>query len=277
MKSKWYALAGLRLRVDSESPIADNALYTGFYAPEGECDIRVRVTEGPLPDRPGKPFFASPLRDFYVEGGDVTLFSSYPIMEGKRTFACRQGTGREILLTVDSPDGLWDAMVFHALNLPELTARLGLFQLHSSFVIHRGEGVLFCAGKGVGKSTQAALWERCLGATVVNGDRSLLRWENGVLTASGTPYCGSSKVALDRTAPVKALVLLSQGKENTLRRCPSVPAFPRLLSQLNYEQYQKEKAADFAISLCEHAPVYEMRCLPEESAVALLEESLWKQ
>jgi hypothetical protein len=277
MKSKFYALAGLRLRVDSETPIADSDLYREFYSPEGDHDILIRVAEGKLPARPEKPFSVSPLRAFYHEEGDVSLFSSYPTAVGDRPFACRRGTGDEILLTVDSPDGLWDAMLFYALNLPELTARRGLFLLHSSFVIFRGEAILFCAGKGVGKSTQAALWERCRGAAVVNGDRSLLQWENGVLTAHGTPYCGSSQIALNRSAPVKAVVLLSQGSENMLDRCDAKRAFPLLLAQLSFEQYQKEMAVDFALSLCSGASLYEMSCLPEESAVALLEESLWKQ
>ena len=277
MKSKFYEMAGLRLRVDSETSILDSAMFREFYAPEGEYDIRIRVKEGPLPERPGKPVSVSLLRKFYSEGGDVTLFSSYPTMEGDRTYACRQGTGREIHLTVDFPGELWDSMLFHALNLPELTAKRDVFLLHSSFVIFRDEAILFCAGKGIGKSTQAALWGRRFGATVVNGDRALLQWKNGVLTAHGTPYCGSSRIALNRSAPVKAVVLLSQGNENNLDRCPAKRAFAHLLAQLSFEQYQKEKAVDFALAVSTGAPVYELCCLPEESAVMLLEESLWKQ
>ena len=277
MKSKYYTLAGLRLRADSETEIADSALYGEFYAPEGDCDIRVRVHQAPLPERPSSLIAHKADRDFYRDGGDVTLFSSYPFAEHTyRPYACRKGTGEQIDLTVDYAPGLWDAMLFHALNIPELMARRGRFLLHSSFIIYHGEALLFSADKGVGKSTQAALWERYRGALIVNGDRSLLQLGKDGLTAHGTPYCGSSEIALNRSAPVKAVVLLSQGPCNELRRCGGSFAMTRLLAQLSFESYQNENAVDFALGLCANVPVFSYQCLPDESAVTMLEESLWK-
>ena len=50
----------------------------------------------------------------------------------------------------------------------------------------------------------------------------------------------------------------------------------RLLAQLSFESYQNEKAVDFTLGLCANVPVYAFQCLPDESAVTMLEESLWK-
>ncbi len=277
MKSKFYALAGLLLRADSDREIADSRLYAAFHAPEGDCDVLVRAAEGPLPERKGKLLCRTPLRDFYDEDGDVTVFSAYPEIDGAQPFACRKGTGRVIELTVDDGNGLWDAKLFHALNIPELLAQRGTFLLHCSYIIWRNEAVLFCAGKGVGKSTQAALWEKYRGAEIVNGDRALLRLTEDGLTAFGTPYCGSSDIALNRAAPVKAIVLLEQGARNEIGFCRGTEAFVRLVAQLSFEPYQQEKAVDFALGVCNSVPVYAMRCLPDASAVSQLEETLWKR
>ena len=276
MKSKFYSIAGIRLRADSEREIADSRLYEAFCAPEGGCDVRVAVREGPLPERAGRLVSHKDGRSFYVDGDRAVMFSSYPDWGGEKPYACREGTDDRIVLTVDYPDGLWDAMLFHALNLPELFAQRGFFMLHCSFVICRGEAVLFCAGKGVGKSTQAALWKKYRRAEIVNGDRALLGLSEDGLTAFGTPYCGSSEIALNRSAPVKAVVLIEQGPRNEICRCEGASAFIRILSQLSFEDYQKEKAVDFATGVCAGVPVYAMKCLPEESAVSLLEERLWK-
>ena len=275
MKSKFYSLAGLRLRVDSEREIAESRFYSAFYAPEGPCDLRIRVTEGPLPEKEGVTVDRYEGREFRQNGG-LTLFSSYPRIDGERVYACRKETENGISLTVDHPGGLWDAMLFHALNIPELLAQRGVYLLHCSYVISRGEALLFCAGKGVGKSTQAALWEKYRGAEIVNGDRALLRLTGTGMTASGTPYCGSSEVSLNRTAPVKAVILLEQGPDNELAPCRGAKALTRLMAQMSYEKYQTEKAIDFAAGVCTGVPVCAMRCLPEESAVSLLEEALWK-
>ena len=275
MKSKYYALAGLRLRIDSEKEIGDSRLYGAFYAPPGDCDIRVRLSEGPLPAPKDKLLYRTSDREYYSGENGLVLVSSFPEQDGPVPYACRQGTGGEISLTVDYPKGLWDAMLFHALNLPELLAERGVFLLHSSFILCRDEALLFSGDKGAGKSTQAALWERYRGARIVNGDRSLLAFREGRLTAYGTPYRGSSDVALALSAPVKAIVFPERALRNGAEKCAGAEAFARLLSQLTYEAYQREKAVDFLSDVCAGTPIYKLNCLPKESAVTLLENTLW--
>ncbi|MBQ6067357.1 MAG: hypothetical protein IJK89_11125 [Clostridia bacterium] len=277
MKSKYYALAGLRLRVDSEKEIDDSRLYEAFYAPPGDCDIRILLSEGPLPAPKGRLMYRTSDREYYSCEDDIVLVSSFPRQDGPVPFACRQGTGGEIALTVDYPKGLWDSMLFHALNLPELLAERGVFLLHSSFVLYRGEALLFSGDKGAGKSTQAALWERYRGARLVNGDRSLLAFRDERLTAYGTPYRGSSDVALALSAPVKAIAFPERASRNAAERCVGAASFARLLPQLTYEAYQRKKAVDFLSDVCAGTPVYKLRCLPKKSAVTLLENTIWNE
>ncbi|MBR4728441.1 MAG: hypothetical protein IK080_11195 [Clostridia bacterium] len=277
MKNKYYALAGLRIGVESQRPVADSRFYGAFYAPAGACDLTVSVTDGALPPRTGDLVDRKPDRAFYRDGAQLRLFTTYPKPGRAVPFACRETQGDRVLLTVDYPDGLWDSMLFFALNLPELLAERDCFLCHSSFILYREEAVLFVADKGAGKSTQAALWAAERGAEIVNGDRSILRMANGRLTAFGTPYCGSSQIALNRSAPVKAIVLLGKGEENRIAPRTGMQAMLPLLAQLSYETYQNARATEFALQVCQNVPVYALTCRPEAAAVALLEKTLWQR
>ena len=75
------------------------------------------------------------------------------------------------------------------LGLETLLLKYDGLLLHSSFIRWRGEGILFSAPSGTGKSTQADLWVKYEDAEILNGDRagtSLLRASmDGVRSAAG--------------------------------------------------------------------------------------------
>ena len=115
---------------------------------------------------------------------------------------------------IRSVDNLLDAS-----ELELLLTRLNVFSLHSSLVRRaEGDAILFTAPSGTGKSTQAGLWERFAGAETLNGDRSMLRRVDGVWTAFGSPFAGTSGIYRNESAPVRALIVLRQAPENTIRR-----------------------------------------------------------
>ncbi len=276
MKSKRYEFAGLILRIDSEEEIKTSKMYKAFCPQACDADIAITVDTSPLPVKEGKKLFENEGRECFVKDGVMRLFSSYYTPSGRIDYACRQEDGEGIRLYINYPDGLWDSMIFNALNLPEIFAQRGIFLCHSSFVIHKGEALIFTAGKNEGKSTQAALWEKFAGAKIINGDRSFLKFEDGKLFAYGTPYCGSSQIALNESAPVKAVILLKKGKENIIKAAGGLDAFTEIIAQLSFEKYQNEKASAFAAKICGTTPVYTMECLPDRSAVKTLEEKIWQ-
>ena len=148
--------------------------------------------------------------------------------------------------------------------------------LHAAFVACGGKGVLFTGPSGVGKSTQADLWEKHLGAEIINGDRAVLRKEAG-WTAYGSPYAGSSGIYRNENAPVSAIVVLKQAKENRLEKLTSRQAFPEVYSQLalcRWDRVFMEKATDLCLDLLQNVPVYRLSCLPAESAVDCLRKGL---
>lgn len=138
-----------------------------------------------------------------------------------------------------------------------------------------GKAILFSGPSGVGKSTQAALWERCAGARVVNGDRALV--DVGKKTANGIFYSGTSGISENVTAPVRAIVLLGQGSENRVFVPSPQAAFAGVLSQCAYYEWDArsaEQMTECVARLVSDVPVLRMDCLPDATAVEALRGKL---
>lgn len=138
--------------------------------------------------------------------------------------------------------------------------------------------ILFMAPSGVGKSTQAALWEEYGGGEIVNGDRALLSFDpGGRLLAHGYPACGSSDICLDRTRPVKAIVTLEQGAENTLSRLSGAAATRAIFAatlQYRWDAWEAERALELAARVAASVPVLHLSCRPDRGAVEIVREYL---
>lgn len=164
-----------------------------------------------------------------------------------------------------------------AANLEHMLTALGAVSLHSSFITHGGQAILFSAPSGTGKSTQAALWERHAGAEQINGDRSVIRCVDGVWTAFGFPFAGSSGIYKNKSAPIRAIVVLRQAPDNTIERLAAPEAFRLLYSETAIQRWNTQghaAAVDLLIRLCAAVPVYRLCCTPDERAVTLLQKTL---
>ena len=150
--------------------------------------------------------------------------------------------------------------------------------LHCAYVKYRGEAILFSAPSETGKTTQANLWERYRGAETVNGDRALLGRRAGGWIAQGWPVCGSSGVCHNETTPIRAIVMLSQAKENSARRLTPLEAMRLVFGQLTVNRWNPaftSRATDLALELCATVPVYCLGCTISEAAVSCLERALF--
>lgn len=167
-----------------------------------------------------------------------------------------------------------------AANLEHMLTALGAVSLHSSFITHCGQAILFSAPSGTGKSTQAALWEQYAHAEQINGDRSVIRCVDGVWTAFGFPFAGSSGIYKNKSAPIRAIVVLRQAKDNTIERLAAPEAFRLLYSETAIQRWNTQghaAAVDLLIRLSAAVPVYRLCCTPDALAVDLLQTTLASQ
>lgn len=150
--------------------------------------------------------------------------------------------------------------------------------LHSSVVLYRGEAVLFCAASGVGKSTQAALWEKTFNVEILNGDRCVIEQTESGFIAHGSPYSGSSEICKCKSAPIKGIFLISQAKENTVSRPAEMEALRKLFLQTVVNLWnpkQVQTITDELADLIAKIPIYQLACRPDREAAELAEKTLF--
>lgn len=149
--------------------------------------------------------------------------------------------------------------------------------LHSSVVNWHGIGVVFTAGSGVGKSTQAGLWERYEGARILNGDRTLIcRKEDGYY-GYGSPFAGSSGIYCPDSVKISCIAVLSQAKENSMIRMKRGEAVAKLMGQCIQNLQDTDytmRLLELVQQIVERIPVYHLACRPDEGAVRLVKEKI---
>lgn len=189
-----------------------------------------------------------------------------------------QSAHHRIYLQEDSLDRILPQFHLAAFLSPErLLLENRAFFLHASVVDWQGRGILFTAPSGTGKSTQARLWAELEGAEILNGDRAIIRRKEDGYWVYGSPYAGTSGIYRHRSVPLGAIVVLSQAKENTLRRLTPATAFRQLLPQvtaLPWDGDFMEALTELLLDLVPQVPIYHLACLPNGDAVRVLKEDL---
>lgn len=167
--------------------------------------------------------------------------------------------------------------IFNRISMETLLLQHRGLLLHASLIEYAGKAIAFTGPSGVGKSTQADLWKAHYAAQVINGDRAALRMGTDGWTAYGSPYAGSSGIYKNESAPLAAIILLEQAKENSLQPLTVAEAFRMIYPEVTMHRWDRifvERAADLCLQLLQQVPVYRLACLPEESAVQLVKKGL---
>ena len=222
-----------------------------------------------------------PKRLYVGEGEDTgTFFRSHP-EKAPYAFASRRTVKDGRLICVYIPGN--EEYINYSRNLVtlmDIEATLLDFKaliLHSSLIRWKSGSIVFTAPSGTGKSTQASLWERYEGAEVLNGDRAALRQINGVWTAFGLPYAGTSGIYRNESAPLKASVALRQADENRVRRIIGAEAFRYIYPETMIHRWDadfEKRASDLLLQLMGDIPMFLLECRPDRKAVELLRDTL---
>lgn len=109
----------------------------------------------------------------------------------------------------------------------------GAFLFHGSAVSVDGEGYLFTAKSGTGKSTHTRRWRKYYGkrCITVNDDKPLLLVKDDVVMICGTPWDGKHRLSANVMVPMKGLVWLERGEVNEIHPISVSEALPMLLQQ----------------------------------------------
>lgn len=177
------------------------------------------------------------------------------------------------------PNHFFNLRILETLALEKVLLPENMLVLHSSYIIHEGMAILFTAPSGTGKSTQADLWKEYKKAEIINGDRSIMQISDHGIQAHGLPFCGSSGINANKSAPLAGIIMLEQAPENSIQKCPPAMAVRKLYSEcsINYWNPQAiEHAFQIIEKIVERIPVYILKCTISEEAVNLVHNTLFK-
>lgn len=104
---------------------------------------------------------------------------------------------------------------------------------HGSAISVDGQGFLFTAKSGTGKSTHTRLWREQFGdrAAMVNDDKPLLRVCDDHVEVCGTPWTGKHGLGANMTVPLKGICILSRSEQNHIQPISVEQALPMLIQQ----------------------------------------------
>jgi hypothetical protein len=175
---------------------------------------------------------------------------------------------------------------------------------HGSLIAVDGQGYLFTAKSGTGKSTHTRLWRETLGdrAVMVNDDKPLLRLvnqradgghgtddtvtdhgkqnDNGKeqhsVVAYGTPWDGKHRLSTNISVPLKAICILERSKTNHIEAITAKEAYAMLLQQ-TYRPKNAErmmKTLPLVDLLGKSVKLYRLRCNMESEAAVVAYEAM---
>jgi len=148
------------------------------------------------------------------------------------------------------------------------------FLMHGAVIEYEGKGYIFTAQSGTGKTTHIRLWKERFGddkVTVINGDKPILRFQDGKVYAYGTPWNGKEGYGTNGRVELAGVCFLTRGEDNTICRIPAEQAVPLLFSQIMvFDSADLAKQMVLVDQFLSKVPSYLLRCNmdPEAAEVA---------
>ena len=147
--------------------------------------------------------------------------------------------------------------------------------MHGSALCMDGQGYLFTAPSGTGKSTHSRFWRETFGDRVwmINDDKPLLRIEqDGSVRVYGTPWNGKHHLSRNDSAPLRAIIHLTRSETNSIEPLAKADAFPVLMSQCysSHTAARMLRVLELEKALLQNVDFYTLRCNldPEAARVA---------
>ena len=228
-------------------------------------------------DSPASLVIRSNDENSYYYGMDIfSLFSGSHVLYSNSGLLIEEEEWKKGILCIRGQEGQdIDSLLILFIYSHLIPKQTLLF--HSSLVDLSGSGIMFLGPSGIGKTTQAELWNKYLGADILNGDMVFARKNEDGFYGYGSPWHGSSPYYKNAKVKLKALVVLEQAGENTLKRLEGFDVLQGIMEQVFLPHWYPE-AMDTCLNtldlLLEEVPVYHLACRPDEDAVLLLKQEL---
>lgn len=235
-------LAGKKIAVTSTNPYTKE--YCKDYLTEGIADYEVTVTK----------------KDIDVERERSRLTH---LQEGNTPF--------------ESPEWELDLLAVYR-QIAERMPLDNTILIHGSGISVDGDGYLFTAKSGVGKSTHTRLWCEYFGerAMMVNDDKPLVKLTGDTVFLHGTPWTGKHRLGNPIHVPLKAICFLERSRTNQIQSLTAREATPLLWTQVYrpYDAAAFQKTLDITKQLLHTVRLYRLGCNMELAAAKTAYEGI---
>lgn len=170
------------------------------------------------------------------------------------------------------------------------TAPYLTLEMHAAVIVRHGMAQLFLGKSGTGKSTHARLWLQAFpSAWLLNDDNPILRLhpivsDNGTTTHElrvyGSPWSGKTPCYKNASAPVAAIVKLSQAPHNEMRPLRLPEAYAYVLSSASGLKIIPEMMDALYTTIAQTVqtvPMYQLDCLPDTAAAQLCQSTIYNR
>ena len=156
--------------------------------------------------------------------------------------------------------------------------RHNTLMLHGSAVAVDGQGYLFTAPCGTGKSTHTRLWRELFGqrAVMINDDKPFLQVTPTGVLAYGSPWSGKHGLSSNICVPLKGICSLQRGRENVIFPADLDVMMEQLHQQIHIPTDESliRKAHQLLNQLPQRVSMWTMFCNKERSAARIAYECM---
>lgn len=207
---------------------------------------------------------------------EFTIAVTWADVEYERNF-CAEEAQLEGFRFRDFPDPYLERAAVQR-KFTEYLFDYDILLFHGSAVAVDGEGYLFTAKSGTGKSTHTRLWRKQFGsrAVMVNDDKPFLHITGDGARIYGSPWSGKHGLDANIDVPLKGICILERGKENRIWKLVPEDAMDMLFKQA-IEPMAPDKLSHYRAlvnCLSESSPLWRMTCNKEPEAAQVAYESM---
>lgn len=240
----------------------------------------VRLAEVSITIVPHHSYVRELCRDYLWDGPpDFTVSTGPEDFALERSKLC-QGSDLDPAAASRVPDWYLESLAVHR-KIARALLPYGVLLLHGSCIAVDGEGYLFTAKSGTGKSTHTRLWREHFGsrAFMVNDDKPLVRLTEQGAVVYGTPWDGKHHLSTNTAVPLKALCILERGEENDITPIHAAESFPLFLNQIYRPDTPGEMTTALALlnGILAATGLYRLRCNMERSAAVVSYEGMQRK
>ena len=279
-----FSIAGIRFSLHTERPITITEPFKAFITGNDQFDIKIEFEEtDQIALKKEDEQFSDLIFTVYEDDkGYYRIYHDHK--DDDRQYAIGRIYSKEyekIRYLADSRRFFNESSnAFSHIAFEELLLRWEAMILHASFINTEQGGILFSGPSGIGKSTQADLWTLYEKAELINGDRTIVRKEENGWRAYGSPYAGSSRCFVNRSAVIRAIIVLKKGEKCKIQKMNPAMAFFKTYAGMIVNTWNQEYVQTITELLKElilEIPVYVLECTPTREAVDLLKSTLEKE